>query len=428
MALYLFSIGKDLFFNRASIQSNIRFNDIFNKNRIPFIAVLEEGIIETVEGRTRLLVPSSSLDKKIPPKDPAFFNPSARLSRDISLLAYRAFLKDVSNNKKTFGDSFSGMGARALRVAVEVPEMDEVYMNDINPRAVGLSRKAAELNFVTRKCNFSVSDVCKFLIVHPTKNEKRFGVVDMDPFGSPAKYVDCLLRSVADSGLISVTATDTAVLSGVYHDVCLRKYYGRPINNHHANETAVRLVISLIALTAARLDLSICPLFVHSYLHYIRLYVKIKLSNRLANKVHDNLGYLQYCFKCGNREMIRDCSKAEDCNLCGSVYSLGGKLWISNLFDRNFIQKMINFNFKGNSNKNFEHINRLFCTCLNENDDIPFYFLVDEIASKLKTSPLPVQKIAERLSASGYRSSKVSLNARAFKTDAKINEILDLLR
>jgi tRNA G26 N,N-dimethylase Trm1 len=126
--------------------------------------------------------------------------------------------------------------------------------------------------------------------------------------------------------------------------------------------------------------------------------------------------------------MIRDCNKAEDCNLCGSVYSLGGKLWISNLFDKNFIQKMINFNFKGNSSKNFEHINRLFCTCLNENDDIPFYFLVDEIASKLKTSPLPVQKIIERLSALGYKSSKVSLNARAFKTDAKINEILDLLR
>jgi tRNA (guanine26-N2/guanine27-N2)-dimethyltransferase len=389
--------------------------------------VPEEGIIETVEGHTRLLIPSSSLTKKIPPKDPAFFNPSARLSRDVSILAYRAFLKDTSNNNKTFGDSFSGMGARALRVAVEVPEMEEVYMNDINPCAIDLSRKAAELNFVTRKCNFSVSDVCKFLIIHPTKNDKRFGVVDMDPFGSPAKYVDCLLRAVADSGLISVTATDTAVLSGVYHDVCLRKYYGRPINNHHANETAIRLVISLIALTAARLDLSICPLFVHSYLHYIRLYVKIKLSSRLANKVHDDLGYLRFCSKCGNREMIRDCSKAEVCDLCGSVYSLGGKLWISNLFDKNFIQKMISFNFKG-SNKNFDHINKLFCTCLNENDDIPFYFLVDEIASKLRTSPLPVQKVIERLSALGYRSSKVSLNTRAFKTDAKINEILKLLR
>ncbi|HET7391301.1 MAG TPA: hypothetical protein VFJ51_10790, partial [Nitrososphaeraceae archaeon] len=102
-----------------------------------------------MEGHTRLLIPSSSLTKKIPPKDPAFFNPSARLSRDISILAYRAFLKDTNNNNKTFGDSFSGMGARALRVAVEVPEMEEVYMNDINPRAIGLSRKAAELNFVT---------------------------------------------------------------------------------------------------------------------------------------------------------------------------------------------------------------------------------------------------------------------------------------
>ena len=189
--------------------------DMFNKNSIPVIAMAEKEIVEILEGNTRLLIPALSLTENIPPKDPAFFNPSAKLSRDMSILAYRAFLGDTSSKKRTFADSFSGIGARGLRVAVEVPEIEEVYMNDINPLAIVLSRKAAELNTVIRKCNFSVNEVCKFLITHPTRDEQRFGVVDLDPFGSPAQYVDCLLRSVLDSGLISVTATDTAVLCGV---------------------------------------------------------------------------------------------------------------------------------------------------------------------------------------------------------------------
>ena len=71
------------------------------------------------------------------------------------------------------------------------------------------------------KCHFSVNEVCKFLLggigeittssTCNTQNEKsrttgqRFTIVDLDPFGSPASYVDCVMRSVEDGGLISVT-------------------------------------------------------------------------------------------------------------------------------------------------------------------------------------------------------------------------------
>ena len=34
------------------------------------------------------------LNNKVPPKSPAFFNQAARLNRDISVLAYRAFISD----------------------------------------------------------------------------------------------------------------------------------------------------------------------------------------------------------------------------------------------------------------------------------------------------------------------------------------------
>src|ERR671924_1644459 len=117
--------------------------------------------VTTVEGRTRLVVPQSSLTAKVLSNMPAFFNPAAKLNRDLSILAYSAFAS--SSGKKTFADSFTGIGARALRVAVEVPEVEQVYCNDINCIAIEAAKEAARLNSVIDRCHFSIDDVCKFL-------------------------------------------------------------------------------------------------------------------------------------------------------------------------------------------------------------------------------------------------------------------------
>jgi tRNA (guanine26-N2/guanine27-N2)-dimethyltransferase len=386
-------------------------------------------IVETREGMTRLLVPTLALSSKCPPKTPAFFNPSAKMSRDISILAYKAFVHDTNSKNRTFADAFCGLGARGLRVAVEIPEITEVYLNDINPYSIELAKQSAELNFVADKCNYSISEVCKFLITRSAGTQERFGLIDLDPFGSPARYVDCILRAIRDSGLISVTATDTAVLCGVYDKVCLRRYYGRPINNSYSNEIAVRLIASLLALTAARLEMTIYPLFAHNYLHYIRLYLKVKLSSSEANKVYENLGYLGHCFKCGNRHILSEYTNNVPCNVCGSYLRTGGQLWIKKLFDKDFIKKMIGSALQNNaSEKSIQRIKNNLYTCLNENDDIPYYFIVDEIASKLKTSPQSVENIIRKLLAAGYRASTTSLSTRGVKTNAGISDIIRLLR
>jgi tRNA (guanine26-N2/guanine27-N2)-dimethyltransferase len=395
------------------------------------IRVLLDEIGKTLEGRTKLLVPSLSLTSRVPPKYPAFFNPSAKLSRDVSILVYRAFLQDLTRKQKTYADPLSGIGARALRVAVEVQEIDEVYVNDLNPLAIELSKKNAVLNFVEKKCNFSVNEACKFLLSSQTKKSDRFAVLDLDPFGSPAPYIDCALRSILDFGLISVTATDTAVLCGKFNDVCFRKYYGRAIRSHYANEIAIRILLSQISLTASRFGLSIEPLFAHSYSQYIRIYARVKLSSVEANMLHHKLGFIQHCKKCGNRMVSKHYDMSYVCGLCGNRFNVAGQLWISRLFDKCLIKKMekCNLNEDGSDLQDNTIVDRsILSTCFEENDDIPYYFITDEIAAKLKTSPQSVAKVIERLSRSGYRASKTSLDKRGFKTDAGIKEILRLLR
>ncbi|MGC2309189.1 MAG: hypothetical protein WA461_12365, partial [Nitrososphaeraceae archaeon] len=80
------------------------------------------------EGSTNLLVPSESLQTKVPPRTPAFFNPAARLSRDMSTLIYSSFIRlNGCLFKKvpiTFADAFSGIGARSIRVANEISSID----------------------------------------------------------------------------------------------------------------------------------------------------------------------------------------------------------------------------------------------------------------------------------------------------------------
>ena len=393
--------------------------------------MIADEFLETVEGNTRLLVPAASLNSKVPSKTPAFFNPAGKFNRDISVLIYRTFSSECKQNTKSFADAFSGIGARALRVAVEVPGIENIYLNDINVLAIEAAKKAAELNGVTKRCYYSIDEVCKFLTQYSTINGERFSIIDLDPFGTPAPFVDCVLRSILDGGLISITATDTTVLCGVYPIVCHRKYYGRSLNTNYTNEIALRLVISLIALTAARLDLAIEPIFAHANLHYLRIYVKVLLSSSKANKVYDNIRYLRHCFKCGNRNVVERYNMSEVCEICDSKFSFAGQMWINKLFDKNLISKSISHkpvNDSSQAMKEMDRCYKLFSICIDELDDIPYYFRGDEIASKLRINPYSLQTLIDKLSSAGYRSSKTSFNPSAFKTNARIDEILEVLR
>jgi tRNA (guanine26-N2/guanine27-N2)-dimethyltransferase len=370
-----------------------------------------------VEGKTTLLVPKSSLTDKVPSKTPAFFNPAAKQNRDLSVLAYKAYAPSLPS--KTFADPLGGVGARALRVAAEVPEIGQVYCNDINATAIQAAKEAAQINSVTDRCYFSVSEACRFLL-KGDQEEERFGIVDLDPFGTPARHIDCVLRAATDGGLMSITATDTAVLCGIYPEVCMRRYYGRPLNNSYGNETAIRLLISLLALTASRLELAIRPIFVHAAMHYLRVYATLEVSSSGANDVYDSIGYVMHCFKCGHRIKAMEYS-IRKCDLCGATMSVGGQLWTGALHDRNFVGRMLEQDPDRQSKK-------LLDVAAEERSDIPYYFRADEISARMKTNPHSVQRIIDKLAAAGYAASRASLNPGAFKTDARLDQILQTLK
>mmetsp|Transcript_5010 Transcript_5010/g.12093 ORF Transcript_5010/g.12093 Transcript_5010/m.12093 type:complete len:92 (+) Transcript_5010:49-324(+) len=59
-------------------------------------------------------------------------------------------------------------------------------------------------------------DACEVLYSNRSigKNSKGFDVIDLDPYGSAAEFLDGAVQAVSDGGLLCVTCTDKAVLCG----------------------------------------------------------------------------------------------------------------------------------------------------------------------------------------------------------------------
>ena len=377
---------------------------------------MNEEITEIVEGSTKLLVPKGSMIDKVPPKKPAFFNPRASLSRDLSIIACSAFWKDFEF-PKIFFDGLSGLGARGLRVANEVKGTEKVIINDVNANALEIALKSAEMNNLK---NFEISEdeTCRFLSSHSRKNS-RASIVDIDPFGSPSRYIDCAIRATMHGGMLALTATDLQVLHGLFNKAAKRRYYGTPIKTEFSNEIAIRLIIGCVSFVAGRLDISFQPLFVDHDMHYYRTYLKILNTPEQKEKI----GYIIFCRNCKDR--YSDISKQTKCRKCEHETEIAGPLWIGKLFDKEFVRKMKNEKTNLIVHKKCEQI-------LDRSEleaELPAtYYTLDEIASKMKSAPLKLNDAIDRLTSNGFSASMTSLNPSGFRTDCEIDKIIQIFQ
>jgi len=379
------------------------------------LEIPDEIFQEIIEGNTKLLVPKKSITDKVPPKKPAFFNPKGKLNRDFSMIAYAAFLNKFQG-PKIFLEGLSGIGARGLRVANEL-KMEKILINDLNPSALKMAEYSANLNDL-KNIEFSEKEVCRFLSEHAKKDE-RGSIVDIDPFGSPASFFDCGIRATMHGGILSTAATDLQVLNGLFQGACKRKYGGIPVKTEYGNEIAIRLILGCLRTVAARLGVEMIPMFVESEMHYYRTYVKI--LNRPDQ--HENLGYILHCKNCGHRKITLE--QEHECELCKLKISIAGPLWIGSIFNKEFIQNMLS----EISNLEVDKVcEKTLYKCLKESEMPGTYFTLDEIASKMKSSPPKLEDVISSLQENNFLASVTAFNPTGFRTNANINEIIKIFQ
>ena len=374
-----------------------------------------ENFQEIIEGKTKILVPIKSLTERVPPKKPAFFNPKAKLNRDFSIIAYAGFLNNFEG-PRIFLEGLSGIGARGLRVAKEL-KVENVVINDLNPTALKMAEYSARLNNL-ENLQFSEKEVCNFLSDF-SKKGRRGAIVDIDPFGSPAPFFDCGIRATMHGGILSTAATDLQVLNGLFQDACMRKYGGIPVRTEYGKETAIRLILGCLRMVAARLGVEIIPMFAESNMHYYRTYVQVK--NRPDQ--NENIGYIKHCKSCGNRGKTTKYEKI--CDLCGKEIKLAGPLWIGEIFNKEFVENMISefpkLDVEKNCIKTLEKAR--------EESEMPVaFYTLDEIASKMNSSPLKLEKAISCLRNNNFVASQTSFSPTGFRTNATINEIISVFQ
>ena len=374
-----------------------------------------ETLQEIIEGKTKLLVPKKSMTEKVPPKKPAFFNPRAKLNRDFSIIVYAAFLKNFQG-PKIFLEGLSGIGARGLRVTNEL-KVENTIINDLNPTALKMAEYSANLNHL-KNIEFSEKEVCRFLSEYSRKGE-RGSIVDIDPFGSPAAFFDCGIRATMHGGILSTAATDLQVLNGLFQDACKRKYGGVPVKTEYGDEMAIRLILGSLRAVSARLGVKIIPMFVESEMHYYRTYVKV--LNRPDQQ--ENIGYILHCKNCGHRKVTLE--QERECELCKLEISVAGPLWIGDIFDKEFIQNML---LEIPNLKVDKVCEKILCKCLAESEMPGTYFTLDEIASRMKSSPPKLENAISELQKNNFLASVTSFSPTGFKTDAKIDEIIKIFQ
>ena len=185
---------------------------------------------EICEGKTCFVVPRQDETSHFPPGTaPVFFNPRMEINRDATVL-----LMSV-DRPEHYLDAMGATGARGLRVSVEcgIP----VTINDRDDGALSLirqnvSRAGGGIEVLQEDANVLLS-------------RRRFDAVDLDPFGTPASFIDSAIRGVGR--YLFVTATDTAPLCGAHQKAGMRRYFARVLNNEYHAETGLRVLMGFIA-------------------------------------------------------------------------------------------------------------------------------------------------------------------------------------
>lgn len=119
--------------------------------------------------------------------------------------------------------------------------------------------------------------------------------IDVDPFGSPVQFLDAAIQGLSRTGVLEITATDTAALTGSSASSQARRYGARGIVDVYAHDDAVRLLLATVATNAARLDKTIVPLLAMFDGHHVRISCLVKTSREKASNIHSNIGWRVRC-------------------------------------------------------------------------------------------------------------------------------------
>jgi tRNA (guanine26-N2/guanine27-N2)-dimethyltransferase len=356
---------------------------------------------------------SVSLDLKLPKRDvhakmEVFYNPVMASNRNISILVLNALAK--KDLKIVL--PLAGSGVRALRFAEELKKgkVKQIYVNDKKEGFVKKFEKSLKLNQLSRsKFSIHSEDANLFLLT-----KEGFDYIDIDPFGSPNPFLAAAIQAISRAGVLAITATDTAALTGTYAKVTRRKYFAHSLKNYMMHETGLRILIRKVQLQGIQFDKALVPVLSYHKDHYFRIYFISTKGKEKCDEIIKEHKYLLFCSKCLEHKVFvynnGECS-------CGASFLFAGPLWAGKLFDTKLVSKMRKLNEFAEEKK---FLDLLY---LESKKDVVGFYDIHAIAKSYKLEPVKMQKVLKSVA-----GSRTHFSVTGVKTRKKLGEVVGLFR
>jgi tRNA (guanine26-N2/guanine27-N2)-dimethyltransferase len=250
-----------------------------------------------------------------------------------------------------------------LRYAKEIPFSTSITANDLSSKAT----EAIKLNVQHNKLESKIKANTGNAIVHMYSfaDQKGYDVIDLDPYGTAAPFIDAAIQAINHDGLLCVTCTDSAIFaSHGYLEKTYSQYGGLPLKGEPCHEGGLRLLLHAIGTSAGRYGMSIEPLLSLSIDYYIRVFVRVRKSPNDVKMLAGKTMIVYHCQNgCGswstqylaknrpkqNRDgtssykysFAQGPSADRLCDHCGTKTHLSGPMYGGPLHNVGFIQRIL---------------------------------------------------------------------------------------
>jgi tRNA (guanine26-N2/guanine27-N2)-dimethyltransferase len=368
-------------------------------------------LVEVKEGSTAFFVPAQDADTDFPPGTAAvFFNRRMELNRDATVL----FCSCIEPPPRDYLDAMGATGARGLRIAHEcgIP----VTINDRDPEAIAV----IERNIRCEGCTIELLQRDARALL----SERRFDAVDLDPFGTPAPFVDAGARGARR--YLFVTATDTAPLCGAHLKAGMRRYFARPMNTEYHAEVGLRILLGFVAREVIKYDRGLEPLFCFSREHFFRLHLRLTDGARAADRTLARIGFVLQCKRCPYREELQKMFPENvACPHCGDPLVPIGPLWLGAINERALLARM-QARLDDIELGTGKELEKLISICSDELDTGTHYDY-HVFARWQKISPPEIDTVIARLRDAGYAATRTHYSGYGIKTDAPLGAVSEAI-
>ncbi|MBO3769956.1 MAG: hypothetical protein QXS51_01530 [Thermoproteota archaeon] len=387
---------------------------------------LDFETVTVVEGKAELIVPKPdyyrvSPNEYVPSKAPVFYNPLMKENRDLTI-AIASVVRMENNRRLVFGDSMAGVGVRSIRILVE-SGWDEAYVNDSSEKAFANIIVNIEKNNLIGRAHPSMIDANLFHIEHSSAGT-RFDMLDIDPFGTPVKFLDTGIRAVKHGGLISITATDTANLFGVQRRAAKILYGVDIFKTGFMREVGIRVLLKALSEAAARNERGIEPIVSIASRHYVKIIARVLKGRKHAFQTISKIKFLKVR-KIGDFYEPRGLVDASDFKVEDSCIILG-PLYAGEVFSKSWIEKIVS---NIDDKKLLEgKIFKIFNSLLSDDQKTVGSFDLIGLSSSLRISPPSARIVIEKLFESGFRACRSGLDPNCIRTDAELEDLVKIIK